>query len=88
MRKCLMHVGMDVHKDSIEIAIAEDGRNQEVRRGRIDRELGSLDRVVRKLVSTGKQLRFVYEAARAHRTSGDGLCSACFPPPLYALRAR
>ena len=63
MRKSIMHIGMDVHKDSIEIAIAEDGRNQEVRRyGRIDGELGSLDRVVRKLVSTGKQLRFVYEA--------------------------
>ncbi len=32
MRKSIMHVGMDVHKDSIEIAIAEDGGNQEVRR--------------------------------------------------------
>lgn len=63
LRKSIMYVGMDVHKESIEIAIAEDGRNQEVRRyGRIDGELDSLERVVRKLVSSGKQLSFVYEA--------------------------
>lgn len=63
MRKSIMYVGMDQHKESIEIATADEGRNGEVRRyGRIDGELDSLDRVVRKLVSTGKELRFVYEA--------------------------
>jgi transposase len=36
MRKSIMYVGMDVHKEAIEIALAEEG-NQEVRRyGRID----------------------------------------------------
>lgn len=63
MRKSIMYVGMDQHKESIEIATADEGRDGEVRRyGRIDGELHSLDRVVRKLVSTGKELRFVYEA--------------------------
>jgi len=37
MRKSIMYIGMDVHKESIEIAIAEEGESQEVRRyGRID----------------------------------------------------
>ncbi len=62
MRKSIMYVGMDQHKESIEIATAEEGRNGEVRRyGRIDGETESLDRVVRKLVASGKELRFVYE---------------------------
>src|SRR5207253_6032206 len=63
MRKSIMYVGMDQHKESIEIATADEGRDGEVRRyGRIDGELHSLDQVVRKLVASGKELRFVYEA--------------------------
>ena len=63
MRKSIMYVGLDQHKESIEIATADEGREGEVRRyGRIDGEVHSLDQVVRKLVSTGKELRFVYEA--------------------------
>lgn len=62
MRKSIMYIGMDVHKESIEIAIAEEG-NQEVRRyGRIDGKAESLAGVLRKLVASGKELRFVYEA--------------------------
>ena len=61
MRKSIMYVGLDVHKESIEIATADEGRDGEVRRyGRIDGELSSLDRAVRKLRSTGKELSFVY----------------------------
>ena len=42
MRKSIMYVGMDQHKESIEIATAEEGRDGEVRRyGRIDGELES-----------------------------------------------
>ena len=56
-------IGMDVHKNSIEIAIAEQGRDGEVRRyGGIDGTLTALDKVVRKLVSKGGRLHFVYEA--------------------------
>ena len=54
---------MDVHKNSIDIAIADQGRNGQVRHyGKIDGTLSALDKVVRKLVSKGKQLHFVYEA--------------------------
>lgn len=56
-------IGMDVHKNSIDIAIADEGRKGQVRHyGKIDGTLAALDKVVRKLVSTGSQLHFVYEA--------------------------
>ena len=58
-----MYVGLDVHKSSIEIAIAESGRHNEVRSyGRIDGSLAALDKVIRKLESKGSTLHFVYEA--------------------------
>lgn len=56
-------IGMDVHKNSIEIAIAIEGRESEVLSyGKIDNTLAALDKVVRKLVSKGGRLHFVYEA--------------------------
>jgi transposase len=56
-------VGLDVHKNSISIAVAEIGGSMEVRHfGKIGGTMDALDRAVRKLVSTGATLRFVYEA--------------------------
>jgi transposase len=79
-------VGMDVHKKSIEIAIAEDGRDGEVRSyGRINATLNELDKVVRKLVSTGKRPSFVYEAGPCgykiyrHLTSKGYKCQVIAP---------
>jgi transposase len=63
MKKSSMFIGLDVHKDSIEIAFAEAGRDGEVRSyGGIDGTLDALDKVSRKLVSKGCNLHFVYEA--------------------------
>ena len=63
MKKSSMYVGLDVHKNSIEVAIAESGRCNEVRSyGRIDGSLAALDKVIRKLESKGSTLFFVYEA--------------------------
>jgi transposase len=63
MKKHNTFIGMDVHKNSIDIAIANEGRKDKVRHyGKIDGNLSALDKVVRKLVSTGSQLHFVYEA--------------------------
>ena len=59
----ILFIGMDVHKESIEIAIADDGPQGEVRRyGRIGGSIDALKKTVRKLVSTGKSLHFCYEA--------------------------
>lgn len=63
MKKSSIFIGLDVHKNSIEIAIAEAGRNGEIRSyGKIDGSLAALDKVIRKLVSKGCELHFVYEA--------------------------
>ena len=60
MKKSIMYVGLDVHKNSIEIAFAEGGRDDEVRSyGKIDSTLDALDKVIRKLVSKGCELHFV-----------------------------
>ncbi len=56
-------IGLDVHKNSITIAIADDGAEGEVRLyGNIKNTIEAVDKVIRKLLSTGAQLKFVYEA--------------------------
>jgi len=63
MKKNITFVGLDVHKDSIDVALADAGREGDVRfYGTIGGDLESLHKVVRKLQSTGATLRFVYEA--------------------------
>jgi transposase len=58
-----MFVGMDVHKESIDISLAEEGRDGEVRHyGRIAGDLEALAKVVKALRAPTRRLRFVYEA--------------------------
>jgi transposase len=86
MKQYSTFVGMDVHKNLIEIAIAQRGRHGEVRNyGKIDGTLEALDKVVRKLVSTGGPLHFVYEAGPCgyeiyrHLTAKGYDCSVVAP---------
>jgi len=63
MKHSIIFVGLDVHKDSINIASADDGRNGEVRFfGAIAGDMDSLDKAIRKFRRSGSELRFVYEA--------------------------
>lgn len=56
-------IGMDVHKKTITIAIADEGRQGRPRiYGTITNELDALDKFCRKMVSTSSRLYFVYEA--------------------------
>lgn len=55
-------IGLDVHKNSISLAIASNGEDEVRLYGTIRNTLDAMDKVIRKLVSTGEQLRFVYEA--------------------------
>ena len=44
--KDLLYIGLDVHKDSISIAVAESGRNEEVRSyGKISNTLHAVEKV-------------------------------------------
>lgn len=79
-------IGMDVHKNSIDIAIAESGRDGQVRHyGKIDGTLSALDKVIRKIVSKGNRLHFVYEAGPCgyqiyrHLTAKGFDCSVVAP---------
>src|ERR1700756_3888048 len=59
----ITYVGLDVHKDSIVVAVAVGGLRGEVREyGRIANTPTALDRLLRKLGGDGMVLRFCYEA--------------------------
>src|SRR5580692_5024368 len=59
----ITYVGLDVHEESIVVAVAVGGLRGEVREyGRIANTPAALDRLARKLSREGVKLRFCYEA--------------------------
>src|SRR5210317_1299561 len=63
MKRKILYVGLDVHKKTTDVAIANGRSNGKVRSyGKIDSSLDALNKLVKKLQVDDKQLRFVYEA--------------------------
>ena len=63
MKKPILYVGLDVHAASITPAVAEEGRDGEVRlHGNIGPNLHDVDKLLTRLGHPGKELRVCYEA--------------------------
>ncbi len=62
MREYSAYVGLDVHKDTIAVAVALPGRGDPVYRGEIAHRRGSLRRLMGRLSPHGEVLSFCYEA--------------------------
>src|SRR5205807_4419544 len=89
----ITYVGLDVHKDSIVVAMAAGGLRGEVREyGRIANTSTALDRLLRKLGGEGVTLRFCYEAGPCgygiqRRLSARGHECVVVAPSLIPKRA-
>jgi transposase len=88
MSKRIRFIGMDVHKNSISIAIADEGRHGEVRNyGKINNNTAALEKMIRKLLSDNRDLSFVYEAGPCgyglyHYITGNGFSCDVVAPSL------
>jgi transposase len=61
--KSITYVGLDVHKDTIAVALAEAGAHKDVREySKIANTAAALNALAAKLSRTGSELRFCYEA--------------------------
>ncbi len=57
------YVGLDVHKDTVTIAVADAGRNGGVRLyGQISSDFRAVEKALRKIGADGGALKVVYEA--------------------------
>lgn len=63
MNKTKHYVGLDVHKDTVTVAVAEEGRQGEVRiYGQVSSDLRAVEKALRKIGADGGSLHVAYEA--------------------------
>jgi transposase len=89
-KSSIAFVGMDVHKDSIDLAIADAKEARHY--GRIGGEAHAVDRAVRKLRSAHRNLLFVYEAGPCgfwlyRRLTAQGLACMVVSPSMTPRNA-
>jgi len=56
------YVGMDVHKETIAVAIAREGRGEPIYYGEIPNTDEAIKKLVKKVTSIGEKVSFCYEA--------------------------
>jgi transposase len=56
------YVGLDVHKETIAVAIAKEGRGEPVYYGEIANNVEALRKMIKKVASNGEKVSFCYEA--------------------------
>jgi transposase len=81
-----LYVGLDVHKETITVVIAEEGRDGEIRsHGTFENTPASVDKLIKRLGKSGQTLHFCYEAGCCgyglHRqiTAAGHLCDVIAP---------
>ena len=63
MKQPITYIGLDVHKETIAVALAEAGKRNEVREyGKIANTPAAVKALAAKLARDGHELRFCYEA--------------------------
>ncbi len=61
MEKIIIYVGLDVHKETIAVGLADEGKRGEVRdHGKIANTPAALTKLVRKLGHGSRDLKFCY----------------------------
>ena|SRR6266508_4007843 len=81
-----LHVGLDVHKESIVVGYASSDGGDPVHLGAIGTRQCDIDALVRKLQSKGARLAFVYEAGPVEVTGSVFFTGRCrmTTSPLHA----